>query len=363
MANWLKPIYINNTNPSKNSYFEYNSKKNKDGLLDTYKEGWNTILGWFKPKKQESKPKKVKDKNVKVDTGSLEDLLSGLSGGGGGGYYSGGGTRAIDLQPMKDAYNKAAASQRADVETSIANSKSALLDSLKRFQEDTDKARKQQTSSYNSARADLEESNFMNNRSAIQSAAARGLGGSGLQQLAQLQNQISAGKETSNLANANISAQNDLTEALQRQEQDTTKGVQQLETTRQNQLNEIDANLASNLAQLEYNEQVRQAEAAAQSASQSASLAASRDVQANELMQLLQAGIYEGNAIKTKGLQDIQKAYESSKNSTKRKQAVKDAYNATQNALNQSYINYLLPQSYQDQFNNLLNSYYNNYYK
>ena len=355
MANWLKPIYINNTNPS----------KNRDGFWDTYKEGWDVILGWFKPKKKESKPKEIKDKNIKVDTGSLKDMLNVLPGGlsGGGGYYSGGGTRAIDLQPMKDAYNKAAASQRADVETSIANSKSALLDSLKRFQEDTDKARKQQTASYNSARADLEESNFMNNRSAIQSAAARGLGGSGLQQLAQLQNQISAGKETSNLANANISAQNDLAEALQRQEQDTTKGVQQLETTRQNQLNEIDANLASNLAQLEYNEQVRQAEAAAQAAAQSASLAASRDAQANELLQLLQAGIYEGNAIKTKGLQDIQKAYESSKNSTKRKQAVKDAYNATQNALNQSYINYLLPQSYQDQFNDLLNSYYNNYYK
>lgn len=361
------------------------------GLLDSLKKGIAYSLGTFQATPSSSSQAKIikgwnkqarntaykalnkssnkiaKDiEDIKVKLGdnaaksaSLEDMLGGS---GGGSSYGGGGTTKIDLQPMIDAYNQAATSQRNDVETSITNSKNALLDSLKRFQEDTDKARKQQTSSYNSARADLEESNFMNDRSAVQSAAARGLGGSGLQQLAQLQNQIAAGKETSNLANANIEAQNDLTTALQRQEQDTTKGVNELEQTRQNQLAEIDANLASNIANLEYNEQVRQAEAAAQAAAQAASLAASRDAQSSELMQLLQAGINDANAIKAKGLQAIQDAYDSSNNQSKRNKAVKQAYRDYQNLLNESYTNYILPNSYQDQFNNLLSSYYNNYY-
>lgn len=313
-------------------------------------------------KKSNKTAKDIEDTNVSIGSGNNDDLWGALGGSGGGSSYGGGGTTKIDLQPMIDAYNQAAASQRNDVETSITNSKNALLDSLKRFQEDTDKARKQQTSSYNSARADLEESNFMNDRSAMQSASARGLGGSGLQQLAQLQNQIAAGKETSNLANANIEAQNELTTALQRQEQDTTKGVNELEKTRQNQLEQIDANLASNIANLQYNEQVRQAEAAAQAAAQAASLAASRNAQSSELMQLLQAGINDANAIKTKGLQAIQDAYNSSNNQSKRNKAVKQAYRDYQNLLNESYTNYILPNSYQDQFNNLLSSYYNNYY-
>lgn len=300
----------------------------------------------------------------------------------------------------KQALADALASNIKTLETSESTQRENLLTSLKRFQEDTANARKQQQSNFNASRADLEAQAFMANRAATQSAAARGLGGSGLQQLAQLQNMINQSGEVNQLAAANTETLNALAQELARQEEDTTTNLNTLAkeiqnrkeslTTEQknalnellveegNRLKEIEANTTSLKEQLKYQEAVRaenarmQAEQfAAEMQARNASIAAQYDLynrqKEDEKAALAEIGLNNIGIVTSSGLKAIENAYNtaSSKNKSPKKiqQAITDAYNtqldniyayAIEAGLNTNQIS-----NYEQQ---LLNS-YNNFYK
>lgn len=354
--------------------------------------------------------------NTSSPSGEYSGGYSGsYSGGGGGGGYT---VAPIDLSDILNSYKISAEAQKKTIadaaeaqrkiledtlssniqslKSSESTQRENLLTSLKRFQEDTAQSRKQQQSSFNSNRADLEAQAYMANRQALASAAARGLGGSGLQQLAQLQNLINQGTETSNLAKENTEALNSLAQALARQEQDTTTNLNTLSSKTQEQIqsltsaqqaqlasllseatnkqNEIDANTASVANQLKYQEAVRAENArieaeqfAQQMAASNASIRANYDSYARQLADekalnkdaliasldsaLLGADTAFSQASQTKG------------SVRKKNEAVNSLYNTLLGQLQTNYAaaginNPNLLNSYSNQLSSLLNKYY-----
>ena len=196
------------------------------------------------------------------------------------------------LNRATDSYNRGV----SDVNTSYDTTRNDLLTSLKRFQEDNARSVANQKRAYLSEQASLESARAQADRQTRIDAAARGLGGSGLQQLAQLQNLISQGQDISNLALSNQGVMEDLrtdlanyTEdintdlananksketalanllaTLTYAQEDNTTGLQDALTTYQNTINSINANLAQNKANANYSYAQSNAAASKQSES------------------------------------------------------------------------------------------------
>lgn len=177
------------------------------------------------------------------------------------------------LDRAKDTYNKGV----SNTNTQYESTRGDLLTSLKRFQENNAKSVENQKRAYISDQAALESARLEADRQTRIDAAARGLGGSGLQQLAQLQNLLNQGQDISQLALSNQSEMDDLrteladyTEdintdlekaqklrdttldnlltTLNYAQQDNTTGLQDALTTYQNAINNINAKLAENTA-------------------------------------------------------------------------------------------------------------------
>lgn len=181
----------------------------------------------------------------------------GGSGGSGGGYGYDSGSSKIDLTPYIKSIKEGVEANKKTIRDSYASQRNQLSQALKAYQENTATARKQQTDAFNSSRADLEEQAFMNNRAARQSAAARGIGGSGLQQLSQLASQIQSSKQTSDLAKENTNTQNELTKALKDYEEKTNTQINDLNKEEANKITALDKEAAQQIANQEYNEMVR----------------------------------------------------------------------------------------------------------
>lgn len=217
----------------------------------------------------------LKDYNNDIDqqVQAYADLLNkyGLGSGGGGGYAM---PQRVDIQPMIDAYTNAANAQKASLQTTADQQRSELLNSIKRFQEQTARSQELQRDAFNSSRADLEEAAFQADRSNRISSAARGLGGSGLQQLSQLQTLMSQNNSISDLANENTEVQTQLAEQLANYESDTNTSIQNLMANLANSLSAIDADLGNNIANLRYQEDVRYETARQQAAEAAAASAA-----------------------------------------------------------------------------------------
>ena len=205
---------------------------------------------------------------------NFDDLYNKYLGyvGGGGGASAG---SKIDLTPYINALHEGAAANKKTISDTYSAQRNQLAQALKQYQENTATARQQAMDAYNSARADLEEQSYMNMRAAQQSAASRGLGGSGLQQLAQLSSQIESSNQTSDLSESNTETQNELTKALKDYEDTINTQTNDLLTEERNKITEIDANVAQTIAQAQYQEEVRYQEALQQAAAQNASIAAS----------------------------------------------------------------------------------------
>ena len=182
-----------------------------------------------------------------------------------------------------DTLNKTLSDTINTLKTSSEQTRNDLLTSLKRFQESNAENMRIQQQDFNASRASLEDESFMNQRNSLANAASRGLGGSGLQQLAQLQNRLAAGKNISSLAQKNQNAQDALRRALTQQTEDTDTKVNNLETNLRNaiieaqnktaaEVNKSNTNTTNLINNLIYNEQVRQRNAAAQAANAKASL-------------------------------------------------------------------------------------------
>jgi hypothetical protein len=363
------------------------NKKSSNPILDaivstnsTHNSNVSTTnpLGVLQRSKSKSKSKSTKTSSTDstvtstpITADSFGDLSSYASSSSGG--YGG---SPIDLTDILNTYSNSAEAQKQTIRDTTAASIKALQDSeasqrasltkaLERFQEDTDKQRQQQQSSFNSSRADLEAQSYLANRQALQSAAARGLGGSGLQQLAQLQNLISTGNETSELAQSNTDTLNSLAQALSRQEEDTktqlselasnlaTK-IQDLNTSQANQLNEIDTNTASLMSQLQYQEAVRAQELAASASAANASSASTYAEAVREQQLEAQAAKADLETLVANEVENIK----SSKKST-----AKSTLKTAKENVNNMLANYRLPTSqYGASYLSQLESAYNKYF-
>lgn len=172
---------------------------------------------------------------------------SGTSGGtpGYGGYYT------LDIGGMLRAYEQEAEANRNVVKQTYDTTRNDLLTSLKRFQEENAKNVANQQRTYLANQAALESARSEADRQTRISAAARGLGGSGLQQLAQLQNLLNQGQQISDTASANQGVMDNLRTALARYEEDTDNKLQNAINTYNNALTSINATLAKQKADAE----------------------------------------------------------------------------------------------------------------
>lgn len=252
----------------------------------------------FKKDKKTTEKKTIKNDNakkvaipvVKPNTeGNLANLIKayGGSSGGSGGGGGGGVANRIDMTPFINSLREGAAANKKTISDRYAAERNRLSTQLRQYQENTATARRQAMDAYNSARADLEEQSYMNMRAAQQSAASRGLGGSGLQQLAQLSSQIESGKQTSDLSKQNTETQNDLTKALKDVEEQINTAISDANTEERNQITQIDANVAQAIAEAQYNEEVRYQNALAEAAARNAAIASQRSNISTELANLL----------------------------------------------------------------------------
>lgn len=240
--------------------------------------------------------------------------------------------RPIDLTPMINAYNQAAQAQKDTANQTYQSKRQDLLTSIKRFQEQNALQQQQQRQDYLSTRADLEDARYQADRATMVDAASRGISGSGLQQLSQLQNLIAQGREVSENANANQQAMDALRTALREAQEDTDKSLNDILNEYNLNVQNIDANTANLIAQLEYNERVRQEEARQQAASLAASLASQR---ANAAA-TQNAGINALNSIVNEAYNQLKRTNKNDKNT------MNDIYDAAMSAATAAQNDYSL---------------------
>lgn len=183
------------------------------------------------------------------DTGGYGDYYGDGSGGSGGsgGYV----TPSLDISGLLAAYQSQADADKATAKQTYDTTRNDLLTSLKRFQEQNAKDVENQQRSFLSNQAALESALSQADRQNRISSAARGLSGSGLQQLAQLQNLMSQGQDISDLATDNSQKMDTLRKALQEYQTDTDTKLNSALNIYNNALNSIEANLAKSKADAE----------------------------------------------------------------------------------------------------------------
>ena len=239
---------LSNYNKSlKNSYQTYvnNLAKSYQKQADWWKSGFDTLYGTNMSGKS-SKTKTGADINNTYDTSDYANSLIGSGGSGGtGGYYT------LDIGGMLNAYDQQADADRNVAKQTYDSARNDLLTSLKRFQEQNALDRQNQQRSYLSNQASLESAVQQADRQNRISAAARGIGGSGLQQLAQLQTLLSQGQNVSDMATQNQNAMDALKRALTQKEEDTNTNLDKILKNYNNTLMNINAQLARNKADAE----------------------------------------------------------------------------------------------------------------
>lgn len=200
-------------------------------------------------------------KNTKASSPSIDNTYDtsdyanyygdGSGGSGGSGGYGGYVTPSLDISGLLAAYQAQADADKATAKQTYDTTRNDLLTSLKRFQEQNAKDVQNQQRSFLSNQAALESALSQADRQNRISSAARGLSGSGLQQLAQLQNLMSQGQDISDLATDNSQKMDILRKALQEYQTDTDTKLNSALNIYNNALNSIEANLAKSKADAE----------------------------------------------------------------------------------------------------------------
>ena len=192
---------------------------------------------------------------------------SSSSGGSGGGYFinsmlealKAGNQAAYDaqvqaartaneqsLKNLSDAYNRYRedyTTNKANLENTYNTTASNLLKSLQRFQDQNAVDVKSQRQDFLTNQSALETARAEADRQLRIDAARRGLGGSGLQQLAQLQTLLSQGQEVSKLANANQESMDTLRKALTQEMEDYNDDLKEAQNLRDTSLSALDTEL------------------------------------------------------------------------------------------------------------------------
>ena len=146
------------------------------------------------------------------------------------------------IRDLRESLNRAQGiydTGAAEAKESYNITESNLKKALERFQAQNAKSVENQRKSYLTDQAALESARLEADRQTRIDAAARGLGGSGLQQLAQLQNLLNQGQDISNLATENQSVLEDLRTQLIEAEEDTATDIKAAERARDTRLNEL----------------------------------------------------------------------------------------------------------------------------
>lgn len=198
--------------------------------------------------------------------------LSYTTGGSSGGGYT---PVKADISGLLAAYEKQAEANKNTAKLTYDTTRNDLLTSLKRFQEQNAKDVDSQRRSYLSEQASLESAREQADRNSRISASARGLGGSGLQQLAQLQNLLNQGQDISELAGENQSIMDKLASALQQKQEDTDTNIANALKTYNDTINNIDSTLANQKAQAIYENEQAYAQALNSARAQAAASRAS----------------------------------------------------------------------------------------
>lgn len=263
--------------------FLRNTGLQKPGNIDSFKGAGS--------KKTKSTKSTKNDKTYVIAPYDSDSIYKSLGGGAKASDYSsgGGGGYAVskgDISGLLKSYEQAAAANRQNAKSTYDTTRSDLLTSLKRFQEQNAKDVQNQKQSYLAEQSGLESARESANRQSRISASARGLGGSGLQQLAQLQNLLGQSEEISKAAGQNQSAMDKLALALTQKQEDTDTNIAKALKTYNDAIASINSNLAVQKAQAieqnerEYRNALNQARAqAAASASNASSMA--REVNAS----------------------------------------------------------------------------------
>lgn len=168
--------------------------------------------------------------------------LNGLGGLGGVGYYN------LDLS----AYDKLLGA----LGNNFNNSKGILNQRLNQALDSLNKSRKRGAQDFNSGRATIAENSYDRQRQQINDLAARGLAGSGLQQLGDVQEAMAKGREMSTLANNYYAYLSDLQDkeneanlnyntALAELQNAYNSNVANVEFQRQNTINDYNRNRAN----------------------------------------------------------------------------------------------------------------------
>lgn len=171
-----------------------------------------------------------------------------------GGSYSASGTKwydvaKADISGLLKAYEDEATSARQTAESNYNITRNDLLTQLKRYQEENARNVQTQKQNYLSEQANLESARESANRQSRISAAARGLAGSGLQQLAQLQNLIGQSEKVSEAAGKNQTAMDKLATALREYTEDNETKLSNALIQKNNVLNTIASTLSKQKAQ------------------------------------------------------------------------------------------------------------------
>jgi hypothetical protein len=149
---------------------------------------------------------------------------------------------------ISSAYDQEAAANKAAIENSANITRNDLTTRIQRLREDINATKSENANTFNTTRSDLESNAFMTTRANRASAASRGLSGSGLEQLAQLQTMLKTNKNISDVAGAYTGQQGKLRTELQRGEETYNTDVNNLNTNTQTALQQVLANLASKKA-------------------------------------------------------------------------------------------------------------------
>lgn len=248
------------------------------GTLKNYKGGYtgNELLNQYNNQvveriKKEAKAKKETKKKPVSDPTPLQSYPTSSgsgSGGSSGGLFSAstmldalreGNQAAYDaqvqaartaneqsLKNLSDAYNRYRedyTTNKANLENTYNTTASNLLKSLQRFQDQNAADVKSQRQDFLTNQSALETARAEADRQLRIDAARRGLGGSGLQQLAQLQTLLSQGQEVSKLANANQESMDTLRKALTQEMEDYNDDLKEAQNLRDTSLSALDTEL------------------------------------------------------------------------------------------------------------------------
>jgi hypothetical protein len=204
------------------TYSTYGNLGNYSGL--SYKEGGSysgytpvkaDISGVLAAYEQEANTQRdIAKKNYDLATGNINTAYD------------------LGVKQARENYDLGASQAQKIYDSTISDAtkardsaRSDLLQSIKRFREDNAENQLNQRKAYLNEQAQLEAAREQANRQNRIESSARGLGGSGLQQLAQMQNLLAQSEDVSQLANENQATLDKLRQALAREEEENAANL------------------------------------------------------------------------------------------------------------------------------------------